>query len=221
MVSHCSKFPIKKMAQIFSLPKSSYYSKRNRSLLVTDRDKKNIEVSNKIREVYTIFKGRYGSPKITLELRRQGFTINHKKVEKVMKEHDLYSITKRKFKVTPNSKNTIKAAPDLVQREFTPKAPNKVWVSDITYIQTKSGWAYLCVFIDLFSRSIVGWSVDKNMKVEMVERALNNAIKTRKPKEGLMLIFPSWLEHKVTQNLSEEKDPDRIVVSFNISQIKK
>lgn len=187
MVSYCSEFPIVKMAKVLSLPKSSYYSKKKRLSIITDKDRRDAKASVAVKTVFDNSKRIYGSPKITTELKKRGLKINHKKVEKIMRNQGLYSITKRKFKVTTNSKNTIFAAPDLVKREFKPLAPNKIWVSDITYIQTKSGWSYLCVFIDLFSRAVVGWSVANNMKVEMVQKALNDAILTRKPDKGLII----------------------------------
>ena len=94
--------------------------------------------------------------------------------------------TKRRFKVTTDSKHSNPISPNLLERQFTVLNPDKYWVGDITYIPTKNGWLYLATVIDLYSRQIIGWSMADNMKVKLVNDALIMAIWKRKPNKGLI-----------------------------------
>ncbi|WP_198263463.1 IS3 family transposase [sulfur-oxidizing endosymbiont of Gigantopelta aegis] len=98
----------------------------------------------------------------------------------------LFCKTKRRFKATTNSKHNKRISPNLLEREFTVSQPDRYYVGDITYIATKEGWLYLAVVIDLFSRQIVGWSMDERMKAKLVNDALLMAIWKRKPMDGLL-----------------------------------
>jgi putative transposase len=93
---------------------------------------------------------------------------------------------KRRFRITTRSNHRYPVSPNLIQGHFQSERPNMVWVSDITYIKTLEGWLYLAIVMDLYSRKIVGWSLDRNMAVEMVKRALIMAIGRRKPEPGLI-----------------------------------
>ena len=101
-----------------------------------------------------------------------------------MKEIGLKAIQKRKFKRTTNSEHNLPLKDNLLNRYFNVKEPDRAWASDITYIPTAEGWLYLAVIIDLYSRKVVGWSMDKRMNKELVIRALEMAIKNRKPSRG-------------------------------------
>ncbi len=117
-------------------------------------------------EIKTIFKESkqiYGSPRITIELERQGHNVSRPKVARLMKQLGLKSKVKKKYRVTTDSNHKFPIAPNLVKRDFTPDRINKVWVSDITYIRTKQGWLYLTVIIDLFDRQVIGWALSKTM----------------------------------------------------------
>ncbi len=103
-----------------------------------------------------------------------------------MRLSNLIPKAKRKFKVTTNSKHNHKASPDLVQRNFNPAKPDQVWVSDLTYIRTRSGWLYLCIILDLFSRKVIGWSMDKKMNTNMFIKALDMAYENRIPGPGVI-----------------------------------
>jgi transposase InsO family protein len=94
---------------------------------------------------------------------------------------------RRKFRTTADSRHQFPVAPNLLERDFTANAPNQVWVSDISYIPTRNGWAYLTVFIDLFSRIVTGWSLSSSLSHEMVLTALYRAIRRRQPAEGLII----------------------------------
>jgi putative transposase len=103
-----------------------------------------------------------------------------------MKEHDIKARGKRKFIVTTDSKYSLPIAPNLLNRNFQPDAPNRVWASDITYIQTDAGWLYLAVILDLFSRQVVGWSMQPHKQSSLVTDALKMAWFRRRPEPGLI-----------------------------------
>jgi len=140
-----------------------------------------------IRAEYETSKKRSGSYKIAKVLQQKGAAVSRTRVARRMKEMGLRSKVKGKFQVTTDSKHTGPVAPNLLNRQFTVDTPNQVWVSDITYLWTKSGWAYLTVFLDLFSRMVVGWAVSSSLSHEAVVRALWRAVGRRNPGPGLMI----------------------------------
>ena len=108
------------------------------------------------------------------------------RVRKLMQQHGIKAITKRKFVVTTDSRHSLPVAADLVQRRFNPEAPNQIWSSDITYIQTNEGWLYPAAVMDLFSRQVVGWSLKPHMQASLVKDALAMAWWRRRPPAGLI-----------------------------------
>jgi transposase InsO family protein len=104
-----------------------------------------------------------------------------------MRGANLYGLSRKRFRITTNSKHTLPIAPNLLNRDFTAAAPNQRWVTDITYIRTTRGWLYLVVVIDLFSRKVVGWATSKRLAHRFVVEAVRNAIDNRRPPKGLIL----------------------------------
>ena len=139
-----------------------------------------------IRAIHEELKGAYGSPRMVLELRARGFAARKERVERLMREHDIRARHKRRFKVTTDSKHNLPIAPNLLDRNFAPAAPNQVWTSDITYLWTDEGWLYLAIVLDLFNREVVGWSLKPRMTVDIVTDALTMAWFRRKPAPGVM-----------------------------------
>lgn len=139
-----------------------------------------------IRSIHTEVKGEYGLPRMHKELLARGIRVGKDRVRKLMKQHGIRAKTKRKFVVTTDSKHSLPVAPDLVQRRFNPEAPNQLWCGDITYIATDEGWLYLAGVIDLFSRQVVGWSLQSHMQASLVKDALAMAWWRRRPKAGLI-----------------------------------
>jgi transposase InsO family protein len=131
-------------------------------------------------------KGAYGSPRMVLELRARGFPAGKERVERLMRENGIHGRHKRRYKVTTDSKHGLPVAPNLLERNFTPAAPNQVWTSDITYLWTDEGWLYLAIVLDLFNREVVGWSLKPRMTADIVTDALTMAWFRRKPAPGLM-----------------------------------
>jgi len=128
----------------------------------------------------------YGSPKITIELNAEGILCGKNRVARLMKENEIKSKVKKKYKVTTDSKHKNPVAENLLKRNFAAEKPDEKWVSDITYLWTGEGWFYLCVIIDLFSRQVVGWSVSKRMSSSLLINAFDKAYKKRKPSSGLI-----------------------------------
>ena len=143
---------------------------------------------SKIRPViYFSSKQRYGSPRITIELISLGYQISRVTVAKYMRELGLRSKLCKKFKVTTNSKHNYLVVENILNRAFTVTEPSKVWVSDITYIQTKTGFLYLTTIIDLYDRKVIGWSLSDGMSTEETSLAAwRMAIKNRSIQKGLI-----------------------------------
>jgi transposase InsO family protein len=121
----------------------------------------------------------YGIKRVTKELKDRGFHVNHKRVERLMKENNIGCKKARKFKKTTDSNHDFPASDDRLQRRFKVNRPDRVWVSDITYLKTRDGWLYLCVWIDLFSRKVVGWSISASLASRFVCDALAGALERR------------------------------------------
>jgi putative transposase len=131
-------------------------------------------------------KSRYGSRRIRKKLIANGWQVSRRRVCKLMKVMQLSCKAKRKFKHTTDSDHHLPVAPNRLDRNFSTDKPDQVYVGDITYIPTREGWLYLAVVIDLFSRKVVGWSMDKRMKAKLVNDAFVMAIKNRQPAKGLL-----------------------------------
>jgi putative transposase len=119
-------------------------------------------------------------------LKSRGIATSLGRVKRLMKEHGIHAKHKRRYKATTDSKHALPVAPNLLDRQFETQAPDQVWTADITYIATRQGWLYLAVVMDLYTRMIVGWSMDGRMTKELVIDALRMARFRCKPKAGLM-----------------------------------
>jgi transposase InsO family protein len=139
-----------------------------------------------IRAIHEQLKGAYGSPRMVLELRARGFSASKARVERLMRENGIRARHKRRFKATTDSKHNLPIAPNLLDRHFTPAAPNQVWTADITYLWTDEGGLYLAIVLDLFNREVVGWSLKLRMTADIAADALTMAWFRRKPAPGLL-----------------------------------
>ncbi len=123
----------------------------------------------------------YGSPRIHQTLLKDGYHVSRKRVERLMKETGIHAIAKKKYRATTDSKHLLPVTANHLNRKFRVDKLNQFWVADITYIYTQEGWLYLSTIMDLYSRKIVGWSMNHRITQELVMRALNMAIKQRNP----------------------------------------
>jgi transposase InsO family protein len=131
-------------------------------------------------------KGRYGAPRIERELKHRGHLTNKKRVAASMVRQGLRARPRRRWRHTTDSNHAQPIAPNLLDRNFTAKAPDQVWVSDTTYLPVLGGFIYLCVILDLFSRKVVGWSVADRLDAELSGETLRRALAMRQPAPGLL-----------------------------------
>ena len=178
------------------MSRSGYYRWFKRKPSQRQLDDQSLDAE--IREIYDGSKGRYGSPKITRELRDRGRRVGKNRVAKRMRKAGLRSKIRRKYKVTTDSKHHFPVAANRLERNFSADAADKVWVSDITYLATGSGWLYLTVIIDLFSRMVVGWALSSSLGHEMVVTALKRAIRRRRPGKGLVFHSDRGVQYACT-----------------------
>jgi transposase InsO family protein len=178
------KFPVSFMCKIFEVSSSGYYAWRKRDN--SEREMMELSLVHKIEQIHHGSRETYGSPRVLRVLRGLGESCNKTKVERLMKKNGIRAKTKRKFRQTTDSKHNLPVVPNLLERNFSPEKANQVWASDLTYVWTREGWLFLAVIVDLFSRQIVGWSMDKTMTRELVLAALRQACFRRKPGTGLI-----------------------------------
>jgi len=172
------------MCTCLEVNRSGYYDWVNNK---TSADKlKEQQLMEKIKVIFLGNKSSYGTRRIKKSLSKDGLIISRRRIGQLMKQIGLYCKTKKKFKITTDSKHNLPISPNLLQRNFTFDSPNQAYVGDITYIPTSEGWLYLAVVIDLFSRQVIGWSMKKHMRASLVNDALLMAIWKRKPKPGLI-----------------------------------
>lgn len=139
-----------------------------------------------IRAIHAEIKGAYGSPRMLREIRGRGFPASKARIERLMRENGIRARHKRRYKATTDSRHSLPVAPNRLDRNFTPSAPNQVWTADLTYIWTTEGWLYLAVVLDLFNREVVGYSLKPRMTTDIVIDALTMACFRRRPAPGLI-----------------------------------
>jgi putative transposase len=197
------------MCKVLRVSKSGYYNwLKNQDREPTKREAKRKELKQKITKLFHENFGTYGSPRIHDDLIDEGYTVSQKTVARLMQEMGLRATPEEKYVVTTDSDHDLRIYPNLLNQNFTVNEPNKVWVTDITYIWTIEGWVYLASVMDLFSRKIVGWSQGSNMKKELPLNALKMAKTTRQPEEGLIHHSDrgsQYCSNKYVEELNESK----------------
>lgn len=181
---HRSGFRVKKMCRVLDISRSRYYAWRRRSKGV--RQHENERLLEKIKEAYAVSRRTYGSPRITRDLREDGILCGKNRIARLMRHHGIYAKTKRRFKVTTHSNHHLPVAANLLKGQFQTDMPNKVWLSDITYIRTQEGWLYLSAILDLYNRQVIGWSMNERLTQDLVLQALQQALGRRKPDSGVV-----------------------------------
>jgi transposase InsO family protein len=172
------------MCKILEVSRSSYYKRKNRDK--RKRIKENKQLLEMIRECFRESKERYGSPRITAELKRRGISCNKKRIARIMNKHGIEAKIFRRYRNTTNSDHQKEKSQNILSREFNRQKRNEVWTGDITYIRTQEGWLYLAAVMDIYSRKVIGWQLDKNLNSDLVERALKNALMDRRVEKGII-----------------------------------
>lgn len=173
------------LCDCLEIPKSIYYSWLNTPF--SKRQQHTKELDEMIKLIFAEHKCRYGSTRIAIELKARGIPCTRGTISERMRCLHLVPKARRKFKVTTDSNHKNPVAKNILQQDFTATKPNQKWLTDITYIPTQEGWLYLCVFIDLYSRSIIGWSMSDRLKSALVEDALRMALFRRRFPEGVIV----------------------------------
>jgi len=165
------------MCKLLGVSRSGYYAWRNRE--PSARDRRDEELTEMIENIHSDSRGTYGSPRIHAELKAAGEAVGQKRVARLMREAGIEGVSRRSKPTTTISSANDRKAPDLVDRDFEPDAPNELWVADITYVPTSQGYLYLAVVLDAYSRRVVGWAMEKHLRTELVVQALDLAVERR------------------------------------------
>jgi transposase InsO family protein len=181
---HKAEWPVSRMCDALDVSKAGYYFWCDRSS--SEQEKQRDLLTVQIEVIHAEVRARYGSPRMHAELLDRGHDCCVNTVARIMREAGIAAKTKRKFRHTTDSNHSHPVAENLLDRQFDPAAPNEKWVADMTYIATREGWLYLAVVEDLFSRMVVGWSMDATMTSRLVVDALEMAVVRRLPGSDLV-----------------------------------
>jgi transposase InsO family protein len=184
MLAEKAFFPVAFMCRHLAVSRGGFYSWCKRP--ECKRAKQNRQLAARIKQVHEESRGTYGSPRVHAELAAEGTPAGRHRVAKLMRQEGIRARRKRRFVKTTDSKHNLPIAPNLVQRDFSPAEPNRLWVADITYIWTREGWLYLAVVVDLFSRYVVGWALSGTIDRHLALAALGQATDTRRPTGNLV-----------------------------------
>jgi transposase InsO family protein len=169
--------------------RSGFYARRQRQQNPGLRVQENEAITAQVQTVFDRHCGFYGAPRVHQELRAAGFKVGRHRIARLMRCSALRAKTRRGFSACRNPGNCANGvAENLLQQEFSPTAPNRCWAGDITYIRTTAGWRYLAVWIDLYSRRVVGWAMGATMEATLVLEALNRALGHRQIEPDQLLI---------------------------------
>lgn len=173
-------FSIRAMCRVLEVSASGYYAWRRR--LISARRGEDQKLQQRIRTIHERSRQTYGAPRIHAELQEEGTRVGRKRVARLMKESGLIGVSRRKWTVTTRRDRSARPAPDLVDRRFSAEGPDQLWVADITYVPTWTGFLYLAVVLDVWSRKVVGWAMASHLKTSLVTAALEMALNQRSPK---------------------------------------
>lgn len=181
---HACDFPTNMLCRMLDVKRSCYYDWRARPCKVIPPEE--LELRRTVKALFAASRNSLGSRTMSKNLRARGFDVGRERARRLMQSMGLVVQQKRRFRVTTDSHHRLPVAANVLNREFSPTAPNRAWGADITYLWTQQGWLYLAVVIDLYSRRVVGWSMDRRMTKALVIRALMMAVNLRQPPPGLI-----------------------------------
>jgi transposase InsO family protein len=178
-------YPVTILCNTLGVSPAGYYAWRSRP--ESRRSCANRDLVDDIKRVHRDTNGRYGSPRIHAELKAQGRGVSRGRIERLMHHHGIRAIMARPRRVrTTDSRHDLPIAPNLLDRNFIASAPNRIWLADITYVETDQGWLYLATVLDLYSRKIVGWAMCDHLRADLPLAALRMAISAQRPDAGLI-----------------------------------
>ncbi|MFA0792629.1 IS3 family transposase [Microbulbifer echini] len=185
MQEHVGLFPVSLMCRCLEVSRSGYYRWLVR--LASLRAVRKLRVTEKVRDTFAEFKGRYGAPRIARELQEGGEPCSRNYIAALMRQEHIKARNGKGFRYSKPVEANIHVAANLLKRCFDVDRPNCRWTSDITYIWVRDRWLYLAVVMDLYSRRIIGWAFDSQMTDELTRRALKMALSQRQAKPGLIV----------------------------------
>ncbi|EAA8170045.1 IS3 family transposase [Salmonella enterica subsp. enterica serovar Adelaide] len=185
--NHQAEFNIKAMCRVFQVARSGWYVWHQRRHQINRRQRFRLVCDNVVREAFSDAKQRYGAPRLTEELRAQGYQFNVKTVAASLRRQGLRAKASRRFRPVSYRKHDLPVSENLLKQDFYASGPNQKWVGDITYLRTGEGWLYLAVVIDLWSRSVIGWSMSSRMTAQLACDALQMALWRRKCPENVIV----------------------------------
>ena len=178
------KYPIPLMSRMLAVSISGYYAWQDRPLSQHDREELRLELEIKAADRRT--KQTYGAERLQCDLAEHGIQVGVCRIKRIRAKLGIRCKQKRKFKATTYSKHGLPVAENILNQQFQVTAPNKVWLSDITYVHTDEGWLYLAGHKDLFTKEIVGYAMGERMTQNLVSESLLRAIEFKRPARGLM-----------------------------------
>ena len=179
-------YPVTVLCRVMRVSRSGFYDYLKRFNRGADNDPDEDRLKSRVRQIFKQSKGSYGSRRMSNQLKGEGHAVGRFKARRLMRDLGLKAKAPRRYKVTTNSRHGFQVAPNVLNRQFDVAAPNKAWTTDISYVWTLEGWLYLAIVMDLYSRQIVGWAMDKRMKTQLTLDALAMAYWRRKPPQGLV-----------------------------------
>ena len=178
------KYPAALVSQVLSVSSSGYYAWQDRPL--SERDKDELRLELEIKAAHKRTRETYGPERLQHDLAQHGIQVGICRIKRIRKKLGLRCKQKRKFKVTTDSKHKLPVAENLLSQRFQVEEPNKVWLSDITYIPTDEGWLYLAGHKDLFNGEIVGYAMGERLTRNLVSQSLFRAVVAKRPAKGLL-----------------------------------
>ncbi|ECO4392832.1 IS3 family transposase [Salmonella enterica] len=184
---HQAEFNIKAMCRVLQIARSGWYVWHQRRHQINQRQRFRLVCDNVAREAFSDAKQRYGAPRLTDDLRAQGYQFNVKTVAASLRRQGRRAKASRRFRPVSYRKHDLPVSENLLKQDFYASGPNQKWVGDITYLRTGEGWLYLAVVIDLWSRSVIGWSMSSRMTAQLACDALQMALWRRKCPENVIV----------------------------------
>lgn len=179
-----AEFPVAALCRVLGVTRQGYYAfvKRPPSARAVEEDR----LRERLKQLHVESRQTYGSPRMLRALRAEGMRVSKRRIERALRALELRVRLRRTFRRTTQSDPTHVPAPNVLDRRFEASRPDQRWVTDITYLWTQQGWCYLAVIVDLFSRAVVGWAVDRTLSTTLPLKALDMALRRREPRPGLL-----------------------------------
>lgn len=182
---HSACYSVRRLCRVLGVSRSGYYGWRERK--PSPREQENKKILEEIKNIHAEVYRSYGSPRMHVELVDRGFSTSRGRVERLMKAHGIKAERSNRHRRCRRHRENQAPEPNHLDRQFHASAPNEKWVSDITFIETRQGWLYLAIVLDLYSRAIVGWAMSSRLTCDIVQDALHMAVEHREVTQGTLV----------------------------------